>query len=186
MSMKSSIRRGEIMTKLRIGALGVCGLLAVAVWAQTPALKKNAMSGGPVMPGSEQWMDIPAAALVGTPSVDMGGTLKIAILQGNPMAPKSSYTVRLSGTDGTKIAPHWHPTTENVTVIKGAFAVGMGAKWNNAAMKEIPTGGFISAPAEMRHYGQCKGDCVVQVSGIGPFLVNFVGPDDSGPAKRTE
>ena len=175
------------MTKQRIGVLGVCMLLAVAGLAQTPAAKKSgaAASGGPVMPGSEQWMDIPAAALVGTPSVEMGGTMKVAILQGDPMTAGRSYTIRLSCTDGTKIAPHWHPATENVTVIKGTFLLGMGAKWDDAAMKEIPVGGFASAAPQMRHYAQCKGDGVVQVNGIGPFVVNFVGPDDAGSAKKT-
>src|SRR5438477_369281 len=101
----------EFMTKQRIGVAVVIALLAVAGLAQAPpakqkpAAKKNggAVSGGPVMPGSEQWMDIPAPALVGTPSVEMGGTLKIAILQGDPMTAGRSFTVRLSGTDGTKI-----------------------------------------------------------------------------------
>jgi quercetin dioxygenase-like cupin family protein len=180
------------MTKQRIGVLVVSALLTVAGLAQTPASKQTPVakksphteSSGPVMPGSEQWMDIPAAALVGTPSVEMGGTLKVAILQGDPMTPGRSYTVRLSGTDGTKIAPHWHPTTENVTVIKGALLLGIGTTWDDSAMKEIPVGGFVSAPAGMRHYAQCKGDCVLQVNGIAPLVVNFVGPDDSGPAKK--
>ena len=173
------------MTKRRLGVLGGCVLLAVAGWAQTPPAKKSGgAASGPVMPGSEQWVDIPAAALVGTPSVEMGGTVKIAVLQGDPMTDGRSYTLRLSCTDGTKIAPHWHPTTENVTVIKGAFLLGMGAKWDDATMKEIPVGGFASAPAQMRHYAQCKGDGVVQVNGIAPFVVNFVGPDDPGPAKK--
>ena len=109
---------------------------------------------------------IPAAAMVGTPSVEIGGTLRVAIIQGDPMTAGHTYTLRISCTDGAKIAPHWHPTTENVTVIKGTFLVGMGAKWDDAAMKEIPAGGFVSAPSQMRHYGQCKGDCVVQVNGI--------------------
>jgi len=182
----------EAMTKQRIGVLAVCLLLAAAGMGQTPPAKQMAVekkSGGaarsaPVMPGSEQWMDIPAAALVGTPSVEMGGTVKIAILQGDPMTAGRSYTLRLSCTDGTKIAPHWHPTTENVTVIKGTFLLGMGPKWDDATMKEIPVGGFASAPAQMRHYAQCKGDCVVQVNGIAPFVVNFVGPDDPDPAKK--
>ena len=173
------------MTKQRFGLLFGCVLLVVAAgWAQTrPAKKSAGPANGPVMPGSEQWMDIPAAALVGTPAVEMGGTLKIAILQGDPMTPGRSFTIRLSGTDGTKIAPHWHPTTENVTVVKGSLLVAMGSKWDDAAMKEIPTGGFISAPARMRHYAQFKGDGVVQVHGIAPFVVNFVAPDDPGPAK---
>lgn len=180
------------MTKQRIGVLIACALLAVAAVAQTPPAKQTAAakktggnaSGGVVMPGSEQWMDIPAAALVGTPSVEMGGTMKIAVLQGDPMTPGRSYTLRLSCTDGTKIAPHFHPTTENVTVIKGTFLLGLGAKWDDAAMKEIPVGGFASAPAQMRHYAQCKGDSVLQINGIAPFVVNFVGPDDAGPTKK--
>jgi len=116
--------------------------------------------------------------------VEMGGTMKIAVLQGDPMTAGRSYTLRLSCTDGTKIAPHWHPATENVTVIKGSFLLGMGAKWDDSTMKEIPVGGFASASPQMRHYAQCKGDTVVQVNGIAPFVVNFVGPDDTGPSKK--
>ena len=180
------------MTKQRIGVVAVSLLLAAAGVAQTPPAKQMAgekKSGGAmrsplVMPGSEQWVDIPAAALVGTPSVEMGGTVKMAVLQGDPTTAGRSFTIRLSCTDGTKIAPHWHPTTENVTVIKGTFLLGMGAKWDDATMKEIPVGGFASAPAQMRHYAQCKGDGVVQVNGIAPFVVNFVGPDDAGAAKK--
>ena len=180
------------MTKLRNGVLVVYVLLAAGGVAQTPPAKQMAVekkSGGAarsglVMPGSEAWMDIPAAALVGTPSVEMGGTVKIAVLQGDPMTAGHSYTLRLSCTDGTKIAPHWHPTTENVTVVKGTFLLGMGAKWDDATMKEMPVGAFASAPAQMRHYAQCKGDGVVQVNGIAPFVVNFVGPDDPGPTGK--
>src|SRR2546429_1737421 len=106
----------ESMTKQRIGVLVVSALLALASLAQAPPAKQKpaakksggAVSGGPVMPGSEQWMDVPAAALVGTPSVEMGGTLKIAILQGDPMTAGRSFTVRLSGTDGTKIRSEEH------------------------------------------------------------------------------
>jgi hypothetical protein len=180
------------MAERQISVLVVCLLLVVGGVAQTPPAKEMAVGkngGGAarsvlVMPGSEQWTDIPAAALVGTPSVEMGGTVKIAVLQGDPMTAGRSYTLRLSCTDGTKIAPHWHPTTENVTVIKGTFLLGMGAKWDDAAMKEIPVGGFASAPAKMRHYAQCKGDGVLQVNGVAPFVVNFVGPGDPAHAEK--
>jgi quercetin dioxygenase-like cupin family protein len=186
--------RRKKMTKQRIAILFACAVLAVAGLAQTPEKKTapakksagaGAMTGGPTMPGTENWMDIPAAAMVGTPSVDIGGTLKLAILQGDPMTAGRSYVVRLSCTDGAKIAPHWHPATENATVIKGTFLLGMGVKWDSVSMKELPVGAFISAPAQMRHYAQCKGDTVVQVNGIGPLVINFVGPDDMGPPKKT-
>jgi quercetin dioxygenase-like cupin family protein len=174
------------MTKQKIAAFFACTVLAIATFAQAQTAKKGvATSSGPgTMPGTEQWMDIPAAAMVGTPSVEIGGTLKIAILQGDPMTPGRSYTARLSCTDGAKIAPHWHPTTENVTVIKGGFLLGMGAKWEAASMKEFPVGAFVSAPPQMRHYAQCKGDTVLQINGIGPLVINFVGPDDAGAPKK--
>jgi quercetin dioxygenase-like cupin family protein len=121
--------------------------------------------------------------MVGTPSVEMGGTVRIAVLQGDPMTAGHSYTLRLSCTDGTKIAPHWHPTTENVTVVKGAAAVGMGSKWDDAALKDVPTGGFFWAAPHMVHFAECKGDTILQVHGIAPFVINFVSPGEPKPAK---
>jgi hypothetical protein len=79
--------------------------VAVSGSAQTPAKKDSSMAAGPTLSGSEQWMDIPAAAMVGTPSVPAGGTLKDAILQGDPMTPSRSYVARISCTDGSNDAP---------------------------------------------------------------------------------
>ena len=158
-------------------ALLVCGAIA-----QTKAPAGAKQSQMVVEPGTEKWGDVPAAALVGTPSVDMGGTLKLAVIQGDPMTDGRSYTLRLSCTDGLKIAPHWHPKTENVTVVKGEAAVGMGSKWDDAALKSVPLGGFFSAGPQMRHFAQCKGDTILQVHGV----ANFVGPDDSEAAKKPQ
>ncbi len=157
-------------------------LLALIAGAQTkePAKKSPARAaGGPMIveSGQEKWGDIPAGVLVGTPSVEIGGTLRVAILQGDPMKAGATYTLRLSCTDGAKVAPHWHPTRENVTVIKGGVAVGMGTKWDDAALKDVPLGGFFAAEAQMRHFAQCKGDTILQVHGVGPFVINFVGPE---------
>jgi hypothetical protein len=163
--------------------------LAWTVGAQTNAPGKSRTSTGKqgamvVEPGSEKWGEVPAAALVGTPSVEMGGTLRLAVIQGDPTKAGRTYTLRLSCTDGLKIAPHWHPTAENVTVVKGAAAVGMGPKWDDAALKDVPLGAFFSAGPQMRHFAQCKGDTILQVHGIAPFVVNFVSPDESEPPKK--
>lgn len=166
-------------------------LLALLPWTiagQTkPPAKAHAAAAKPttmvVEAGSEKWADVPAAALVGTPSVELGGTLRLAVIQGDPMTAGRSYTLRLSCTDGLKFAPHWHPTTENVTVVKGAAAVGMGSKWDDGALKEVPMGAFFSAGPKTTHFAQCKGDTILQVHGIAPFVVNFVSPDDQ-PEKK--
>jgi hypothetical protein len=158
------------------------------VSAQTKAPAKTsvapAKSAMGVEPGSEKWVDVPAAALVGTPSVELGGTLRLAVIQGDPMTAGRSYTLRLSCTDGLKIAPHWHPATENVTVVKGQAAVGMGSKWDDAALKEVPMGAFFSAGPNVRHFAQCKGDTILQVHGIAPFVVNFVSADENQAEKK--
>jgi len=149
--------------------------------ASAPAEVQSAMV---VEPGSEKWGDVPAAALVGTPSVEMGGTLRLAVIQGDPTKPGRTYTLRLSCTDGLKIAPHWHPTTENVMVVKGAAAVGMGSKWDDGALKDVPLGGFFSTGPQMKHFAQCKDDSVLQIHSIAPFVMNFVSPNENQPAKK--
>jgi quercetin dioxygenase-like cupin family protein len=167
------------MMKQRIACVFACAMLATSSFAQAPSAKSGgATKGGPgLMPGAEQWIDPPAAAMIGAPSVEIGGTLKLAILQGDPMTPGRSYVVRLSCTDGSKIAPHYHPVTENVTVIKGEFRLGMGSKWDDASMIGFPPGGFVTAPPKMNHYMGCKGDSIIQINGIAPLAVYFVGPD---------
>jgi quercetin dioxygenase-like cupin family protein len=165
------------MTRKTIALVMTFAAVAVSGSAQTPA-KKSTM-GSPTLSGSEQWMDIPAPAMVGTPSVAVGGTLKVAILQGDPMTAGRSYVVRVSCTDGSKVAPHTHPATENVTVIKGAFLMGMGSKWDDGLLKELPVGAFGSMVPGMTHFAQCKGDTVVQINGIAPLQFNFVGTNDA-------
>ena len=154
-------------------AFGLVVALAATGAAQSAAGSKS-YTATVTLPGAEQWMDLPAPALVGTPSVPVGGTLKVAILQGDPMTPGQPYVARVSCTAGSKVAPHTHPATENVTIIKGAFLMGMGAKWDDKALKEMPTGSFGSMGTGMAHFAQCKGDTVVQINGLAPLRFDFV------------
>lgn len=161
-------------------------VLVSSAQTKQPAKKTAALTAAGftiVEPGSEKWGDIPDELLIGKPSVDMGGTLRVVVLQGDPTKASRTYTVLLSCTDGTKIAPHWHPTTENVTVMRGAVAVAMGSKWDDAALHQVSTGGFFSAPAKMNHFAQCKGDTVLQIHGVGPLAINFVSPDEMPAGK---
>jgi hypothetical protein len=34
------------------------------------------------------------------------------------------------------------------------------------------------------HFAACKGDTILQVHGIAPFVLNFVSPDDAQPTKK--
>ena len=104
------------------------------------------------------------------------------VVSGNP-GVAGPYVVRLKMPAGYKIAPHWHPTDENVTVISGTFSVGMGEKVDKATMTDLPAGGFVLLPAEMRHYAMAKTAAIVQVHGMGPFQLTYVNPADD-PSTR--
>ena len=101
-----------------------------------------------------------------------------AVLDGDPFKDGSSYTLRLKMPDGYRIAPHWHPTDENVTVISGTLGAGMGDKFDPAAGKFLKPGGFVCMPKGMHHYAWAKGPTIVQVHGIGPFAFTYVNPAD--------
>lgn len=107
---------------------------------------------------------------------------EFAVLQGDP-SKAEEFTVRLRFPNGYKIAPHTHPTTENVTVLKGTFLAGMGEKFNESAMKAYGRDAFASIPATHAHYAMARGQTIVQVHAIGPFQLTYVNPADD-PSKR--
>ena len=115
-----------------------------------------------------QWGDAP-------PSVPAGA--KFAVLEGDP-AKAGFFTIRLKTPDGYRIAPHWHPTDEHLTIISGTFHLGMGDKFDEASGTALPAGSYASTPAKMRHYAWTTGETEVQVSGMGPFQINYVNPAD--------
>jgi quercetin dioxygenase-like cupin family protein len=131
---------------------------------------------------------LPAVAIAQAPALTWGPApgvfppgAKMAVLQGDP-GQTALFTVRLEMPDGYRIAAHWHPTDEHITVISGTFLVGMGDTLNAARTTALPAGGFVTAPAKMNHYAIARGKTVVQVHAMGPFALTYVNPKDD-PSK---
>ena len=83
---------------------------------------------------------------------------QMAVLSGDPTADGELFTVRLLMPDGYIIPPHWHPTDENVTVIRGEFLVGLGDTFDEAALlPALEPGDFITAPANANHFAMARG-----------------------------
>lgn len=122
-----------------------------------------------------QWGPAPAVFPAGA---------QMAVLDGNPGSAEL-FTVRLRFPNGYRIAPHTHPTDEHVTIIQGAFSVGMGKTFDAASMKRLPAGGYVTAPANMAHYAEAHGVTVVQVHAMGPFQLTYVNPADTPAAARS-
>lgn len=108
---------------------------------------------------------------------------QLAVLEGDPTAGTGDFTIRLKMPDGYKIAPHWHPKRENVTVVSGSFKVGMGDKWDETKMMTFPAGSFAYLDPDMHHYAMASGEVVVQVHGMSPLQFNYVNPADD-PSKK--
>jgi anti-sigma factor ChrR (cupin superfamily) len=106
---------------------------------------------------------------------------ELAPVSGDPGGEGTPFVLRIRCTDGTKIPAHWHPTDENLTVLKGTFLVGLGEAFDETKLSVMNVGNFASMPKEMRHFALSKGETIVQVHGLGPFKVNWVNPAEFIP-----
>jgi hypothetical protein len=104
-------------------------------------------------------------------------------LLGDPGKAGAPYVLRAKLPDGYAVPPHWHPTDENITVLRGALLVGRGDRLDPAAAEELPAGSFCHMPKTMRHFAVAKGETVIQTHGIGPFEITYVNPADD-PRKK--
>ena len=145
----------------------VCGLAVADTAAQHQILASSAaIKWGPPPPA------FPAGA-------------KFAVIDGDPAAT-GLVTVRFELPAGYKVAPHWHPTDENITVLSGTFSIGMGDTLDTAHGKTIRAGGYAVAPATMHHYAWTKTGATLQVTMTGPLSITYVNPadDPSQSAKK--
>jgi len=101
---------------------------------------------------------------------------ELAPVAGDFNAEGTSFVLRIRCADGIKVPAHWHPTDENVTVLKGTFLVGMGETFDETKLETMNVGNFTFIPKEMRHFALNKGETIIQVHGLGPFKVNWVNP----------
>jgi Domain of unknown function (DUF4437) len=126
-----------------------------------------------ITPGMLKWRPGPSALPPGA---------EVAPLHGDP-SKEGPFTIRIKLPNGYKVPPHWHPTDENVTVLKGTLMMGTGERFDADAAKALPTGGFGHMPKGKRHYAFAKGETILQLHSMGPFQVNYVNPDDD-PRKK--
>lgn len=165
-----STEKGSFLTTWK----KVNGAWMVASDMATPNAPAALSSPAVITPAaSVKWMDVP-------PFLPKGA--KLAVLVGDPSKPEP-FTIRLQMPDGYKIAPHTHPTDEHVTVMSGTFRAAMGKAWDDKALTDFAPGSYANMAATMPHYAAAKGMTVVQVHGVGPFVVNYINPADD-PSKK--
>jgi quercetin dioxygenase-like cupin family protein len=98
----------------------------------------------------------------------------VEILNGDPEKPGEPFVMRIRELPGTMIPLHSHPVDENITVVQGSWYFAVGNKWDRAALKELRPGDYAFAPKGSTMFGYCPDGAVVQVHGIGPFLIHWM------------
>jgi hypothetical protein len=165
-------RNMKLKLYFMLGVIGVAGLAGQFVMrAEHP----NSHAKTAFTPDTIQWSAAP-------PFVPAGAQL--SVLEGDPTADSGDFTVRLKMPNGYRIAPHWHPHRENVTVISGTFKVGMGDSFDTSKMGSFPAGSFAYLDPDMHHYAMADGEVVVQVHGSSPLQFNYVNPADDPSRKQ--
>ena len=147
-------------------------VIAAAVLAQTIAL---AADTPPVLSGK--------AVKWGAPPPVFPPGAKFAVIAGDPAA-NGLVTVRFDLPAGYALAPHFHPTDEHVTVLKGSLSIGMGDVVDKAKAMTVTTGGYVVAGANMHHYAFTTTGATIQVHMQGPFEMTYVNPADD-PSKKS-
>jgi quercetin dioxygenase-like cupin family protein len=102
---------------------------------------------------------------------------RLAVLDGDP-SKAGLYTMRLEMPAGYRIPPHYHQFDEHVTVISGAFQVGMGDMFDEGQLTTLPPGTFGVIPPGMRHFARADKATVIQLHGMGPWGLTYVNPAD--------
>lgn len=157
-----------------LSAALVLTLLPAAALAKPPMKHPAAPPAAHVMlqPAQMHWGDGPSSLPKGAKSV---------VLFGDPGA-HGPFVMRIKAPAGYRVGMHWHPTGEQVTVIEGDFTV---SSDDGTPAQRLGAGGFASMPARMHHAASTEAGTTVQVSGMGPFEITYVDPNDD-PRKATK
>lgn len=107
---------------------------------------------------------------------------QFVMVDGDPGKPEP-VTFRFRCPADYKFMPHTHPGVERVTVLAGAMLIGIGPKYDAAQLKEVLLGGYFAIPAAAPHYGQCKGETIIEVHTTGPLGTTYVNPAED-PSKK--
>jgi quercetin dioxygenase-like cupin family protein len=120
-------------------------------------------------------IQVDAQSIVWNPgSAKLPKGTKVAVLEGNP-TKAGMFTMRLEVPAGSKIAPHWHPRPERVTILSGQVEVGFGDTWDDTALRAFHAGDFYVNPPNSHHFVLFAKTSVVQITGDGPWEIQPVG-----------
>lgn len=122
-----------------------------------------------VLPETIEW---------GPASPKLPAGAQMAVIFGDPSKPGELYVFRAKLPDGYRVPPHTHPMDEHVTVIEGMMTLGFGERRDDAELRELPAGSYVTLPQGVPHFNRMRGETILQFHGIGPYDIIYVDPED--------
>ena len=109
---------------------------------------------------------------------------QISNVLGDPSQP-GPFVLRLIFPAHTDIMPHTHSKPETVTILSGTIFHEHGPTLVRAQGTRLTQGGFVYLPQGMPHsLWTTDQQAVIQVSGTGPFGLQYVNPADDPSARK--
>ncbi len=147
--------------------------------AAAPAHKSHVV----VTPDELKWGPPPETWIKGTPSPEFPALKsQFAVVNGDPTKSGAPFVIRIKSPDGEKIPPHWHPQDEQITVFQGTLHLAIGEKFDEKAGHALAAGTYALMPKRTMHFAWTKGETIIQIHGMGPFVINFGKVEE--PAKK--
>jgi hypothetical protein len=102
---------------------------------------------------------------------------RVAVVHGDP-SKAGPFTIRVDMPDGYQVKPHWHPTTERLSVLEGTLLVGDGREWSDKSLRPLRPGQGSTMAARHPHYVEAKGKTMLEIRSTGPFEITYVNTAD--------
>lgn len=97
-------------------------------------------------------------------------------LVGDPEVPNADFVICIHHDPSYFVLTHTHPRTENITVLSGERALGLGARLDRSKLIAMPQGALGVVAPKMAHFGYAKVETILHVHGISPFVKRPVDP----------
>jgi quercetin dioxygenase-like cupin family protein len=100
-------------------------------------------------------------------------TEDVEILYGDPEKPGEPFAMRIRELAGTVIPLHSHDVDEHITVVQGTWYFAVGDTWDRSKLTPLHAGDYAFAAKGSTMFGYCPDGAIVQVQGVGPFLIHW-------------
>ena len=118
----------------------------------------------------------PSALAGGTGTSGVSG-IETVVLKGDPTKP-GLYVLALRAAPNMTIQAHSHKDDRVATVLKGTWYFGYGNKFDEKALKALPTGSMYTEPSNTAHFARTREQVVIEIVGYGPSSTRYVNAAD--------